>query len=199
MKSDVRKIEKGTRDLNDILLESEKVATYCELTHKQALHLRLICEELDGMLPELIGDFEGKFWIELEEKLCKVYVSIAIDEISAERRKELIGIAKNKKNAAAVGIKGKIRSAVESLFLDDSVSDAFAASAMGMGLSTGCYTDIDYTRCWTLNAYKSSVKSEAKSEAWDELEKSVIATVADDVIVGIKGKQADIVVVKKFA
>ena len=43
------------------------------------------------------------------------------------------------------------------------------------------------------------VVKEEQAEAWDELEKSVIASVADDVIVGVKGKQANITIVKKFA
>jgi hypothetical protein len=44
-----------------------------------------------------------------------------------------------------------------------------------------------------------NVKREEKSEDWDELEKSVIASVADDVIVGVKGCRASITIVKKFA
>jgi hypothetical protein len=43
------------------------------------------------------------------------------------------------------------------------------------------------------------VKKEERAEAWDELEKSVISSVADDVIVGVKGNRADIVIVKNFA
>ena len=46
--------------------------------------------------------------------------------------------------------------------------------------------------------YNISSKEE-KTEAWDELEKSVIASAADDVIVGVKGRKADIIIVKKFA
>lgn len=199
MRSNVCEIQRGGKELEGILRESEKVAAYCELSSKQALHLRLLCEELDGMLPEMIGDFDGKLWIEVEDGICKINVSLALDEISGERRKELIGIAKNKKNAAAVGIKGKIRAAAESLFLNDEVADAFAASAMSMDLSTGSYIDSDYSRCWSLNSYRSNVKSAGAGDAWDELEKSVIAKVADDVVVGIKGKQVDIIVVKKFA
>ena len=42
------------------------------------------------------------------------------------------------------------------------------------------------------------LSKEEKAEEWDELEKSVIAAASDDVIVGVKGKQADIVIVKKF-
>ena len=40
--------------------------------------------------------------------------------------------------------------------------------------------------------------SEEKKEAWDELEKSVITKIADDVIVGIKGRKVDIIVKKAF-
>ena len=47
MKSNICKIEKGTKDLEAILKESERVAEYNGLTHKQSLQLRLLCEELD--------------------------------------------------------------------------------------------------------------------------------------------------------
>ena len=43
MKSNVCKIENGSKDLEAILKECEKVAVYNELTHKQSLQLRLIC------------------------------------------------------------------------------------------------------------------------------------------------------------
>ena len=69
MKSNVCKIEKGTKDLAAILKESEKVAVYNELTHKQSLWLRLLCEELDGMLPNVIGDFDGELWIARNSRL----------------------------------------------------------------------------------------------------------------------------------
>jgi hypothetical protein len=42
MRSNVCKIEKGTRDLDAILKECEKVALYNDLSHKQSLHLRLV-------------------------------------------------------------------------------------------------------------------------------------------------------------
>jgi hypothetical protein len=44
MKSNVCKIANGTKDLDAILKESEKVAAYNELTNKHTLQLRLICE-----------------------------------------------------------------------------------------------------------------------------------------------------------
>ena len=42
------------------------------------------------------------------------------------------------------------------------------------------------------------MEKEGQNEEWDELEKSVITSVADDIIVGVKGRRANITVVKKF-
>ena len=199
MKSNVCTIEKGTRDLDAILRESERVAEYNGLSHKQALQLRLLCEEIDGMLPNLIDDFEGKLWIEFEEGVCKVNVSIQIPEFNADKKEELIGIAKNKKNAKAVGIVGKIRDAIETFFLDETKMAALALSSGSFGFANGYCDGVDYAYLWRLEEYRSSVKKEEQAVAWDELEISVIASAADDVIVGVKGNCAEIVMMKRFA
>lgn len=198
MISNVCKIEKGTKDLAAILRESEKVAVYNELDAKQTMQLRLLSEELDGMLPELVGDFDGKFWIEFEQGLCKVKASITIEELSLESKEQLIGVAKNKKNAAATGIVGRIRSAVENIFIDPDLAESLSMSSGALTIIPGYYPEMDYSHFWSLNQYKNSVSKAEEKSAWDELEKSVIASVADDIIVGIKGKQADIIIVKKF-
>ena len=64
--------------------------------------------------------------------------------------------------------------------------------------STGFSEGVDYSYVWSLEQYKVSVKQDEQPEEWDELEKSIIASVADDVFVGVKGSVADIVIVKKF-
>lgn len=199
MKSNVCKIEKGTRDLDAILKESERVAEYNGLSHKQSLQLRLLCEEIDGMLPNIIDDFDGELWIGFEDGVCEIHVSIVIPEFNTEKKEELIGIARNKKNAAAVGIVGKIRDSIENFLMDDTRMEAMAVSPAFSGIGTGYGESVDYAYLWRLEHYRSSVKKEKQSEVWDELEKSVIASVADDVIVGVKGRQANIIIVKKFA
>ena len=199
MKSNVCKIEKGTRDLAAILKESEKVAAYNELTHKQSLQLRLLCEEIDGMLPNIVDDFDGELYIDFENGVCKIHVSIQIPELDTVKKEELISIAKNKKNSAAVGIVGKIRDAVEDFFLDKEKMEAMALSTGSVGLGTGYSEGVDFAYLWRLEEYRSSVNKEKEREAWDELEKSVIASAADDVIVGVKGRCAEIVIVKSFA
>ena len=201
MKSNVCKIENGTKDLAAILAESERVAAYNGLTHKQALQLRLLCEEVDGMLPNIIDDFEGELWIEYDEGVCKVKVAIRIPKFNLDKKEELIALAKDKKNAASAGIVGKIRDAIENFFLTETAMNALTASTETLYMANGYVESFDYSYFWSLEQYRAALdsKDEQQGEAWDELEKSVIAAVADDVIVGVKGNKADIIIVKKFA
>ena len=198
MKSNVCKINKGNKDLKAILKESERVAEYNNLSHKQTLQLRLLCEEIDGMPPNIIDDFEGHFWIEFVDGLCKVNLSIYIPEFNASKKQELICIAKNKKNAAAVGIVGKIRNAIENFFLSEDSHSIFAMSTDMSNVETGYCSGGNYYYLWSLEQYRGTVKQDEELGDWDELEKSVIASVADDVIVGVKGNHAEIVIIKNF-
>ncbi|MBQ4304784.1 MAG: hypothetical protein II774_09875, partial [Lachnospiraceae bacterium] len=57
---------------------------------------------------------------------------------------------------------------------------------------------------WSMNTYQKqleqmvSEKREGAAEAWDELEKSVIAHVADEVRISIHGYDVEMIVFKKF-
>lgn len=199
MKSNVCKLEKGSQDLAAIFHEAEKVANYNGLSHKQSLQLRLLCEEIDGMIPWIIEEFEGKLWIELEDGVCKVNISLELADLTMSQKETLIEIAKNKKNAEAVGIIGKIRSMVEDFFLAEEMMSDYPMPTQHFHLATGYSEGVDYAYLWSLDQYRSSVNKKEQAEKWDELEKSVIASVADDVIVGVKGKRVDIVVIKRFA
>ena len=196
MQSNVCIIEKGSQDLAAIFKECERVAEYNGLTKKQALQLRLLCEEVDGMIPNIIDKFKGKIWIEFVDGVCKVNVSIKIPDLNATKKKELIELSDSKKNASAVGIVGKIRNAVEDFLLNE---ESYVNATVGtFHPSTGYSEGVDYSYVWSLEQYKGSVNKDEQPEAWDELEKSIIASLADEVIVGVKGSQADIIIVRKF-
>ena len=199
MKSNVCKIENGIRDLEAILQESENVANYNGLNHNQSLQLRLLCEEIDGMLPKIIGDFDGEFWIEFENGVCKMNISIELRDFSIEKKKELISVASNKKNAAEKGLVSKICSVIVDFFLNDGNYEPYDMSASCYYLPTELCSGTEYFHLWGLEQYKNTISQEENKEAWDELEKSIIASIADDVIVGVKGKKANIVIIKKFA
>ena len=57
---------------------------------------------------------------------------------------------------------------------------------------------------WSMQKYKEGVAGtktgdKAAAEAWDELEKSVIANIADEVRVGVRKGSVELVIVKDFA
>ena len=58
--------------------------------------------------------------------------------------------------------------------------------------------DYHYSYAWTLNNYVSQKQESTDTAAWDELEKSIVAKLADDVIVGVRGKNVEIVIKKEF-
>ena len=196
MISNICKIENGTSDLAAILKESEKVAVYNELNEKQTMQLRLLCEEIDGLLPNIIDEFCGDFWIDFEDGVCKINVAIEFNDFTAKKKKDLIKISKNQKNASATGILGKIRSALEDMFLDSEWNKTYEMARLFNCANENCF-GMDYSYMWSLQQYKQSVKKEEKE--WDELEKSIVTSIADDIIVGVKGRCANIIIVKKFA
>ena len=198
MKSNLCKIESGIKDLAVILQESEKVAVYNGLNHKQTLQLRLLCEEIDGMLPNIVDTFEGDFWIEFENDVCKINVSIELKDFSVEKKRELIGISTDKKNSSAKGIVGKIRSVIEDFFLNEGNYEPYDMVTSYYHHPVETCSSGNYFYLWGLEQYKTTITQEKQKEAWDELEKSIIASLADDVVVGVKGKKAEIVVIKKF-
>ena len=109
MKSNICKIAKGTTALDGIFTESEKVAKYNDLNHKETLQLRLLCEELVGMLPSIISDFSGEFWIENRDSDYELCLKVLVDDMDIFTRERLVKVSKSNKNSSVVGITGKIR------------------------------------------------------------------------------------------
>ena len=191
MKSDVIKISKSEDNLNQILVETQRTSNYAGLSAKQGIKTRLIAEEFVGLLKELSQDFEGEFWVENEGLAFSFIAQIHINEImDLQTKRRFIEIASDKKNAAAKGIMGKIRDVVENLLYPENAM--YSASFISYQLETAVLLNDQ----WTLNRYKDAERNHA--EPWDELEKSLIANLADDVIVSVKGNNVEIAIMKKF-
>ena len=194
MQSNICKIEKGSQRADDIFRESGKVARYNELNHKQALQLRLLCEELVNMLPSIISHFSGEFRIETQGNDYTLCVNVLVDNMDIETRDRLIKVSKNNRNASAVGITGKIRAVFDYMALGG--EDPMMPSASRYGFSS----DVDFSSVWSLRQYQDGVRAdnEQGSAEWDELERSIIVHVADDVLVGVKGNNVSIIIKKKL-
>ena len=207
MKSNICKLNKDLTCLEAVLAEVEKVTTYNGLEDKKALRLRLLAEELCGMLPGLIENFSGEFWAENNGETYELHVELKADDMSIDLRDELISVSKSGKNAAAKGIMGKIRAVAETMLLvaSDPTLQALPAGEfydyhgynMGFGyIDQATAAELGCIYTWSLFNYKTAV--EDKEDEYAELERSIVAKLADDITVGIRGKSVEIVVKKSF-
>jgi hypothetical protein len=215
MKSTIININNDTDNLNVIFDETQKISAYVNLDQKQALRLRLLSEELVGMLKELSGNFEGEFWVEAEDLNIDLIVRIyVIDAMDNKTKKSFIDVSSQKKNAAAKGIMGKIRDVVENMMYPEDAALTSDYITSGLGVDAMLYSEnqngetentaaenivdnIMLDNSWSLNNYKH--KQRENKGTWDEIEKSIIANIADDVKVSVKGKDVMIIVSKNFA
>ena len=208
MKSNICKLNKDLTCLKAVLAEVEKVTAYNGLEDKKALRLRLLAEELCGMLPGLIENFSGEFWAENEGDNYELHVELKADDMSIDLRDELISVSKSGKNAAAKGIMGKIRAVAETMLLAAFDPDLAPMAApgefydyhgynMGFGyIAPEMEAELGCIYTWSLFNYKTAV--EDKEDEYAELERSIVAKLADDIIVGVRGKNVEIVVKKSF-
>ena len=209
MKSNICTLNKDLTCLKTVLSEVEKVTAYNGLEDKKALRLRLLAEELCGMLSGLVENFSGEFWAETNDNNYELHVELKAQDMTIELRDELISVSKSGKNAAAKGVMGKIRAVAETMLL--SVFD----SNLPVPLPTGEFYDgrgfnmnlgyidpalsaeIGYEYSWSLYSYRAAIEGN-EDDAYDELERSIVAKIADDILVGIRGKNVEIIVKKSF-
>ena len=146
-----------------------------------------------AMMRAIAGNVNGEFWIEDQEGECELHLRVRslVDE---KRREQLLSVSTSGKNEATRGFMGKIRSFFEPSYGPPMFSAGFAGGAPTM---YGSYT-------WSMEDYRdqlrqySETSGESSREAWDELEKSVVAKVADDVKVSILGRVVEMIILKKL-
>ena len=209
MKSNICTLNKDLVCLDAVLAEVEKVTGYNGLAEKKALRLRLLAEELCGMLPGLIENFSGTFWAENDGDNYELHVELKAEDMSIALRDELVSVSKSGKNAAAKGIMGKIRAVAETMLLA-AFDPTFPAPLpegeyydyhgfnMGFGyIDPAISCETGYVYSWSLFNYKTAVE-EKEEDAFAELERSIVAKLADDIIVGVRGNYVEIIVKKSF-
>ena len=202
MKSEVIVVSSKGMGMDAALAQTDRVATQLGLAPREALHMRLLVEEMMGMVRSIVGYLEGKFWIENSGADYELHLTVTPYDKTEYDRDKILGVSTSGKNAAAVGIIGKICASVEAMLEDRAKlakEDPYSFYMMGAMSSMNTYTD---GMAWSLlsyrNAFDTEVPRENNKEAWDELEKSIIGNLADDVIVGMRGGKVDIVVKKTF-
>ncbi|MCR5675932.1 MAG: hypothetical protein K6G16_09510 [Lachnospiraceae bacterium] len=191
--------------IKEAMSTAEQFADAEGFSEKDALRLRLLSEELLGLLNGITSDdYSAMFWIEGDRKSSRLHLAGKV-EMTLKRREELLASARNGKNAAAKGIMGKLREmiAVSALQMDESgFAEAAAMDFYSGGLDAMASNPGQLA--WSLSGYRSFIEERyidldasdefENREPWDELERSVIANLADDVLVRIKGDDVEITV-----
>ena len=200
MKTDVIVVSSKGARMEEALKEVDKVAGYKGLSHKSALHLRLLTEEMMGLMRSITGETEGCFWIEDQDNVYELHLQTTTRMTSLKREK-LLSAATSGKNESAKGFMGHIRD-----FFDRGADEDIAAYGSPL-LMAGAFEKsstpaLDWE--WSMTRYEDELRASIQRQdaaalaAWDELEKSVVARVADDVKVSIKGRTAEVTIVKKI-
>ena len=205
MKTDVMTLYSDLQGRDKAMETAEKFAAYHGLTGRKAMHLRLLTEETICMLHGILNEFKGSFWIESEKTkkglMCRICVS-ADKSVNEKQEDDLLAVATSGKNENARGITGKIREilrwSVQQSDADNVSSNAwYYMGSTPAGIKTGVDT---YLTCWSLQQYREAVASSEKAseEERDELERSIIANIADEVKVWLKKDVTEIVIEKLF-
>ncbi len=201
MRSDVIEVSSRGEKMEAALKQADKVAAYKEMSPKNAVHLHLLTEEMMGLMRSITGDVTGKFWIEDENEEYQLHLQVE-KWLTSETREKLLAASTTGKNSAAKGLMGRLRNFFEVGADEDVVAYTNPLVLPGM-YETAAAPKMDWE--WSMVQYEEALAStrqenrETVQEARDELEKSVVAHVADDVKVSIKGRVVEMIIYKKMA
>ena len=158
------------------------------------------------MLKALTADYHAAIWVEKYKHECYIRVT-GKTEMSQDKKEGLLDMASQKGNTLVKGFMDKVADVIENGLLNYNnvmkLQQEYGGGTVNygtMGMYNGIEGMADAGIMWSLYEYKDSLKDamgeqEHAKEAWDELEKSIVASLAKDVLVGVKGNRLDITIV----
>ena len=172
MKSDVIQIDNKGNGMEAALNEAESVARFRGLNEKETMRLRMLTEEMLGLVRSVTGELAATFWIDSEDKAFALHLSTKT-EMDASKRYQLISSSTEGKNEAAKGFVG---------FLRDKLETALMAEDDGV-----------------LYDFNGIPQSEAAADnEWDRYERSILRKLADQIKIAVRGGKVEMDVLKKF-
>jgi len=209
MKSDVVKVTNAGEGIDAALHAASASADYRGLAKKDAIRLRLLAEETLGMVRQITGEAAADFWIESEGERFELHL-MAHPVVSGKMRRELLSASTSGKNEAAKGFMGKIRDIIDRALAAEDTGDPSKFYLQGMLLPSDpematpmMYSVSASMASWSMRKYLSALEEEKTGsaeaqDAWDELEKSIVVNLADEVRIAINGNEVEMTVYKNF-
>ncbi|MBR0207071.1 MAG: hypothetical protein IJQ45_10055 [Clostridia bacterium] len=171
MRSDCIHIDNKGNGFEAALFQAEAVAKYRELNDKEALQLRILTEELMGMVRSITGEMAGTFWIDSEGKAFTLHLSTKT-RMDASKRYQLISASTSKTNEEAKSFIGYLRDKFESAMLAE---DNICYDSNGMPLD-----------------------ELPEEEEPDRYEYSILRKLADEIKIHVRGGTVELDVLKTF-
>jgi hypothetical protein len=191
MKSDTFTGEQG---IEYILSETKRIGEFCNLPPAASDKLRLLAEEMLSLTVRLFENLTYEFFIESEG--CSFTLNLSAETlVSQEQREKLLSLSRSGENEATKGIFGKISSIFESLLTG---SDEYAQIARVYCPDIPHLYGIDMTPYFSMSAFQDERPKKPDDEQWDGLEKSIIATLAKDMVIGVKNRRVEMIAVIDF-
>ena len=189
----------------DALKAAEDYAELKGFGKKERIHIRLLTEEMLNMVRTIGGRFYAYFFIDDNSDSYRLHLS-AQTKMDAEKRETFLGTSSTGKNAAARGIVNKLRDVYQTFWLNYNAvmgvsgEDVFADAMLYGG--SGTLETFGSGTVWSLRKYMNTIEEKKDAgiaiDEWDELEKSIIANIADDVSVGINKDMVEMIITKRF-
>lgn len=185
---------------------TEEFAAQAALKDHDALRLSLLVEETLGMVKATLEEFYGQLWITADDGTCEIHFE-ATGDMDPAKKYDLLSVSSTGRNASAKGFMARLGEMISAaLHGFGNKMDAYGLEMIKYGIVPtpgGAAPNADMMPIWTLQTYKTDLKNageadDAAEAALEDLEKSIVGQIADDVVVGIKGDRVEMIITKKF-
>ena len=172
MRSDIINIDNQGNGFESALSQAESVAKFRGLDARETIRLRILTEELLGVVRSLTGEMSGTFWIDSEGKAFTLHLSTKT-KMDAIKRYQLISSSTANKNEASKGFLGFLRDKFESAILSDGGVVLYDMNGMPLDEAP-------------------------ETEEWDRYERSILRRLADEIKISVRGGAVEMEVLKAF-
>ena len=203
MKEEKVTIKSNGEGFAEALALSSAIGEEVGLDQKEQIRLRLMTEELIGLLRGIAGDVSADFSIKQygKEFTLQLKGDVVMD---SQMHKQLLESSSSGLNAAAKGFSGKLREMIATMVLPGTLGytlvSGFSLGLMSMSTptTTSETTAAAQSYLWSLEKYESKVKETNDPKEQVTLERSILANVADEIKVSIVAQSVEITVYKTF-
>ncbi len=175
LRSDQIDIDNRGYGFSEVLAEAENMADYTGLNHRDSLHLKLLAEEMLGMVRSITGEWNATFRILCEGNQFQLLLTART--LMDEKKRSLFTASSDIEAEDADSFQDKLRSDFERALLAES--------------------DAEYD---VLSVKQTSVSGRnSDKEDWIRFEQSVLYRLADNIRISIHGGVVFLTVSKAFA